>query len=68
MLEAFKTLFQGVGGIFRDRLLQLLLLGVISAAFLFALVLGADPSIVFGVLVVGCIAAFVESAHHRRRK
>jgi hypothetical protein len=68
MLLVFKELFKNVGGIFADRLLQLLLLGVIGAAFLFALVLGADASIVFGVLVIGCVTAFVESAHHRQKK
>lgn len=68
MLQAFRALVQSVGGVFTDRLLQLLLLGVIGAAFLFAFVLGADAYIVFGVLLIGCVTAFVESAHHRRKK
>jgi hypothetical protein len=68
MRGAFKTLGHGVGRVFADRLLQLLLLGTICAAFIFAVVLRADASIVFGVLVVGCVTAFVESAHHGRKK
>lgn len=68
MLRAFRVLFQGASRIFTDRLLQLLILGVVGVAFLFAFVLGADASIVFGVLVIGCVTAFVESAHHRRKK
>jgi hypothetical protein len=68
MLQAFRTLCQIVGAIFADRLLQLLLLGVIGAAFLFAFVLRANASVVFGVLVIGCVTAFIESAHHRRKK
>lgn len=61
----FKAPFQCVATIFADRLLQLLLLGVIGAGFLFALVLNADASIVVGLLVVGCVAAFAEAAQHR---
>jgi hypothetical protein len=68
MLQAFKTLLRSIGLIFSDRLLQVLLLGVIGAAFLFTFVLGADAYVVFGVLVVGCVTAFIESAHHRPKK
>ena len=68
ILRALGILFQSATRILADRLLQLLLLGVVGAALLFAFVLGADASIVFGVLVIGCVTAFVESAHHRRKK
>ena len=68
ILRALKALSQGISTIFADRLLQLLLLGTICAAFLFAAILHADASIVFGVLVIGCVTALVESAHHRRKK
>jgi hypothetical protein len=68
ILGALRILFQIAARILADRLLQLLLLGVVGAALLFAFVLDADASIVFGVLVIGCVTAFVESAHHRRKK
>jgi sorbitol-specific phosphotransferase system component IIBC len=50
-----------------DHLLQMLLLGVIAAAFLLVS-LGADISTVIGVLGIGCATAFMESANHRSRK
>jgi hypothetical protein len=48
--------------------LQLILLGVVAAGFLFSFVLGADTYVVVGVVVIGFVTAFVESAHHRHRK
>ena len=66
ILGALRILFQIAARILAG--LQLLLLGVVGAALLFAFVLDADASIVFGVLVIGCVTAFVESAHHRRKK
>ena len=68
MLQPVKMALKGAARIFSDRLLQVLLIGVTGAAFLFAFVLGADAPVVFGVLVMGCIAALVESAHHRPKK
>jgi hypothetical protein len=62
------VLLRGISDIFADRLVQLLLLRTIGAAFLFAFVLRAAAPDVFGVLVIGCFTAFVESAHHRRKK
>jgi len=56
-----------IHGVLADHLLQMLLLGVIGAAFLFY-VLGADITIVIGVLGIGCATAFVESANHRSKK
>jgi hypothetical protein len=53
---------------FADRLLQTLLLMVISAAFVFAFVFEADSAVVFGVLITGAIAAIVESTNRRRRR
>ncbi len=50
-----------------NYLLQVLLLGVIAAAFLFYF-LGAEMPIVIGVLGIGCATAFIESANHRSRK
>jgi len=57
----------GIHRLWADHLLPMLLLGVIAAAFLFY-VLGADITIVIGVLGIGCATAFVESANHRSRK
>ena len=49
------------------HLLQMLLLGVIAAAFLF-FVLGADIPLVIGLLSIGCATAFIEHASHNSRK
>jgi hypothetical protein len=68
MFPSLKTLFQLVVESFTDRSLQLILLGVVAAGFLFSFVLGADTYVVVGVVVIGFVAAFVESAHHRHRK
>ena len=68
MFPSLKALLQQVGESFADRSLQLILLGVVAAGFLFAFVLGADTYVVVGVVVIGFVTAFVESAHHRHRK
>jgi hypothetical protein len=68
MGHAFESFIEGARRVLTDRLLQLLLLGVIGAAFFFALVLGADASLVLGVLAMGGGAACLESAQHRSRK
>jgi hypothetical protein len=67
-LRLCKTLPQRVSEIYADRLLQLLILGVICGAFFFVLVLGADASIVLGILVIGCIAALMGRARGRNKK
>jgi hypothetical protein len=63
-----KALSQQVGESLADRSLQVILLGVVAAGFLFAFVLGADAYVVVGVVVIGFVTAFVESAHHRHKK
>jgi hypothetical protein len=63
-----KALLREVGESFADRSLQLILLGVIAAGFLFAFIFDADAYVVVGVVVIGFVTAFVESAHHRHRK
>jgi hypothetical protein len=68
MRHVFRNLSRTISNVFADRLLQLLLLGVIAATFVFAFVLGADASIVVGVLVIGVVTAFAESSSHRNRK
>lgn len=54
--------------IFSDRLLQLLIISVVCAGFVFTLFLGESPSTVIGIIVVGGITAFIESAHYRNKK
>ena len=68
MGQAFDSVIEGARRLLTDRLLQLLLLGVVGSAFFFAVVLDADATIVLGLLVTGAGAAFLESAQHRRRK
>ncbi len=68
MGRAIAVVVDAVHKTLTDRLLQMLILGVIAAAFFFATVLGADAGIVIGILVIGCVTAFVESASHRNRK
>jgi hypothetical protein len=63
-----RTLLRNIGDIFRDTLLQRLILFVIAAAFFFAVVLDADSSSIFLLVVVGLIGALLESAHHRKSK
>jgi len=40
---------------------QLIILGVVAAAFFFAFVLKATPEVVIGVLVIGGVTAFLET-------
>jgi hypothetical protein len=44
-----------------DHHLLFLILGVIGAAFVIAFIFEAGPAVVFAVLVMGCIAAVMES-------
>jgi hypothetical protein len=44
-----------------DHHLPFLILGVIGAAFVIAFIFEAGPAVVFAVLVMGCIAAVMES-------
>jgi Transposase domain (DUF772) len=68
MLQRCKALLQHASSILSDRFLQFLLLGVIGAAFVFALGFGASAPVVIGVLVVGFVTALFEAAHHRDKK
>jgi len=67
MARKFGIQAEGIRRILADRLLLSLILGVFGAA-LFATVMGADATLVFGVLVIGCVTAFIESAHYRNKK
>jgi hypothetical protein len=44
-----------------DPFLPAILLGVVVAAFVFAFILNAPAEIVFGVLGIGCLTAFLET-------
>lgn len=65
--NALGSVGRGTRAVLADRLLQILILGTIGAAFFFVIVLKADAFVVFGVLGVGCATAFIESAHHRKK-
>jgi hypothetical protein len=65
MNRALAALLGAVQGVFADSLLPKLLVGVILAALFFGLVLGADPAITIGVLVIGGITACLERSNHR---
>jgi hypothetical protein len=47
--------------VWSDPFLPVILLGVIVAAFVFAFILNAPAEIVFGVLGIGCLTAFLET-------
>lgn len=49
-----------------DPVLPLIILGVIAVAFGFAFILDAPPSVVFAVLVIGCLTAFIETKLHNQ--
>jgi len=68
MIRQLVALLRTISEILTDRLLLLLILGVIIAAFFFSFVLKADASIVFGIVTIGVATALIESAHHRNRK
>ena len=68
MMRQLMALLRTISEILTDRLLLLLLLGVIVAASFFAFVLKADASIVFGIVTIGVATALIESAHHLNRK
>jgi hypothetical protein len=50
-----------------DRVLQLLVLGVIACGFFVVLVLDADPNLGIGLVAIGLTTAFVERAHRHNR-
>ena len=47
-----------------DRVLPLIILGVVAAAFGFAFIFDAPPMVVFGVLIMGGLTAFIETKMH----
>jgi hypothetical protein len=47
--------------VWTDPFLPVILLGVVAAAFGFAFILNAPPQIVFGVLIIGCVTAYIET-------
>jgi len=47
--------------VWADPFLPAILLGVVAAAFAFAFILNAPPEVVFGVLGIGCLTAFLET-------
>ena len=47
--------------VWADPFLPAILLGVVTAAFAFAFILNAPPDVVFGVLGIGCLTAFLET-------
>jgi len=47
--------------VWADPFLPVILLGVVAAAFGFAFILSAPPEIVFGVLAIGGITAYLET-------
>jgi hypothetical protein len=47
-----------------DPVLPLILLGVVAVAFGFAFILDAPPMVVFGVLIIGGLTAFIETKMH----
>ncbi|MGH6848102.1 MAG: hypothetical protein ACREC0_11910 [Methylocella sp.] len=62
MLRGIKALVRKSGTIISiDHYLPFLVLGVIGAAYMIAFVFEAGPAVVFAVLVMGCIAAVMES-------
>jgi hypothetical protein len=67
MAKGVRPVLDACFAVLADRLFQLLLLGVVGAGFFFTLVLNADLPIVAAVLVLGGLAAFLESAHHRKK-
>lgn len=62
MLRVAKTLAQRIAlAIGNNRTLPLLVLFVVGFAFAFTLGLGAEPEVVFGIVVLGVVAAIMES-------
>jgi hypothetical protein len=47
--------------VWADPFLPVILLGVVSVAFGFAFILNAPPEIVFGILVIGGVTAYLET-------
>ncbi len=67
MPRAVQTFIQNTKDVFGDRLLQLLLLGVILTAFAVAFLFD-NVRMAIGVLTVGGATAFIESKEYRNRK
>jgi hypothetical protein len=67
MARLFGDLFKIVRPVFADHLLPVLLIGVILAAFALGCALD-DPHLAYGLLIVGSVTAFLESAAQRKRK
>ena len=65
MKFAFREFCELVGN---DPYLPITILGVVGATFVFAFVFNADFTLVFGVLIVGCVTAFLESRARRKKK
>lgn len=68
MNRTFTAFIGAAQRIFADSLLPKLVVGVILAALFFKFVLGADSGITIGVLLIGCVTAFLEASSHRNRK
>jgi hypothetical protein len=68
MNRAFTALVGAGQRTFADTLLLRLVVGVILAALFFKFVLGADSGITIGMLVIGCVTAYLEASSHRNRK
>ena len=47
-----------------DPVLPLIILGVVAVAFGFAFIFDAPPMVVFGVLIIGGLTAFIETKMH----
>ena len=47
--------------VWADPFLPAIFLGVVAAAFAFAFISNAPPEVVFGVLGIGCVTAFLEA-------
>ncbi len=47
--------------VWAEPFLPAILLGVVAAAFVFAFILNAPAEVVFGVLGIGCLTAFLET-------
>jgi hypothetical protein len=47
-----------------DHVLPLIILGVVAVAFGFAFIFDAPPMVVFGILIIGGLTAFIETKMH----
>ena len=51
-----------------DPVLPLLVLGVLAAAFVAALLFKSPAEIVFAILLIGCLTAFIETKLHNKSR